>query len=108
MGGFGETWRFRTVPTSRMAATVGGIGAMHGDSELLNHFVTISMMAAIAVILKIFNCQLMLWSVDHGPSLIPMSISNFSHSGHLHQNHIHDDRHGGHLENLQLLSAPEL
>ena len=35
--------------------------------------------------------QLMLWSVDHGPSLMRMSVSNFSHFRHLHQNHIHDD-----------------
>ena len=32
----------------------------------------------------------MLWSVDHGPSLIRMFISNFSHFRHI-QNCIHDD-----------------
>ena len=42
------------------------------------------------------------WSVDHGPSLICMSVSTFSHFGHLY-----DGQHGGHLESLQLLSAPE-
>ena len=47
------------------------------DSELLNHFATVATMAATAAILKIFNCQLMPWSVDHGPSLIHMSVSNF-------------------------------
>ena len=65
---------------------------------MLNHFVTMSRMAATAAILKILNCyltwsfalgQLMLWSVDHGPSVISMSVSNFSHFRHLHQNHIH-------------------
>ena len=47
--------------------------------------------------------QFMPWAVDHGLSLNPISISNFSHFQHLHQNHIHE----GHHENLQLLSAPE-
>ena len=47
------------------------------------------------------------WAVDHGLSLICMSVSNFSHFQHLHQNGIHDGRHGGHLESLQLLSSPE-
>ena len=28
----------------------------------------------------------MTWSVDHGPSLIRMSVSNFSHFQHHHQN----------------------
>ena len=67
----------------------------------------ISMMAATAAFLKTFPCQLMPWSVDHNPSLIPMSVSKFSRFRHFHQNHIHDGRHGGHLESLQLLSAPE-
>ena len=31
-----------------------------------------------------------------------MSVSTFSHFGHLY-----DGQHGGHLESLQLLSAPE-
>ena len=35
------------------------------------------MMAAVAAILKIFNWQLIPWSVDPGPSLIHMSVSNF-------------------------------
>ena len=47
-----------------------------------------------------------MWSVDRGPSLIRMSVSNFSHFRHLHQTLIHGS-HGGHLESLQLLSAPE-
>ena len=72
-----------------MAATVGGIG-QHGDSELLNHFVTISKMAATTAILKLFSCQLMLLSVDHGPSFIRMSVSNFSLFRYFHQHHIHD------------------
>ena len=46
----------------------------------------------------------MLWSDDQGLSLTRISISNFSHFQHLHQNFIHD---GGHIESLQLLSAPE-
>ena len=49
----------------------------------------------------------MQWAVDHGLSLIHMSVSNFSHFRHLHQNCIYDGRHGGHLESHQLLSAPE-
>ena len=46
----------------------------------------------------------------HVLSLIRMSISNFSHFRHLHQNDIHDGLHGshlGHLENLQITSAPK-
>ena len=46
------------------------------------HFVTISRMAATAAILKISvllaHLELMPWSVGHGPSLIRMSVSNFS------------------------------
>ena len=41
-------------------------------------------------------------SIDHGPFVICISVSNFSHFQHLHQNRIHDGCH------LQLLSAPEL
>ena len=37
----------------------------------------------------------------------PYVISNFSHFRHHHQILIHNDHHGGHLEGLQLLSAPE-
>ena len=47
------------------------------------------------------------WDVDHGLSLIHMSVSNFSHFRHLRQNCIYDGRHGVHLESLQLLSGPE-
>ena len=39
-------------------------------------------------------------AVDHGPSLIHMSISMFSHFQNLHQNHIHDGNHGSHLVSL--------
>ena len=46
-------------------------------------------------------------SVDHGPSLIHMSVSNFSHFRHLHLNRIIDDHHDGRLESLKLLSTPE-
>ena len=83
---------------------------------MLKHFGTISTMTAAAAILKIFYFQL-IWSfapgqlmprsVDHGPSFICMSISNFSHFRHLSQNLIQDGRHDGHLKSLKLLSAPE-
>ena len=43
----------------------------------------------------------MLSSVDQGLSFIRMSVSNFSHFWHLHQNHIRNGHHG-----LQLLSSP--
>ena len=47
-------------------------------------------------------------SVDHGPSLIRLSISNCSYFRHLRQNRIHDGCHGGgHLESLQLLTVSE-
>ena len=49
-------------------------------------------------LLLLVHLELMLWSVDHGPSLIRMSVSNFSHFRHLHQNRFHDGIHGGHLE----------
>ena len=45
--------------------------------------------------------QLMPWSVDHGLSLIRMSVSNFLHFRHHHQNRIHDGCHCSHLESFQ-------
>ena len=78
---WGETWRFRTTKfvsfqhprwPPRWEAL-----EQHRDSELLNHFVTISTMAATAAILKSFTCQLMPWSVDHGPSLIRCLSATF-------------------------------
>ena len=102
MGGFGETRKFRTakfVPfrhqrwPPRWAAL-----RRHGDSELLNHFVTISVMVATAAILKIFSCQHMPWSVDQCPSPIRMSVNNVSYFRRFHQNHILDSCHGGVLK----------
>ena len=62
------------------------LGGRHGDSQLLKkHNGMIATVAATAAILKISYCeltcgfapdQLMLWSVNHGPSLIRMSVSN--------------------------------
>ena len=89
-----------------MATKIGGIGATW-RFRIAKSFCYDIHDAATAAILKIFNCQLMLWSVDHDPSLTRMPVSNFSHSGHFHQNHIHDGLHGGNLESLHLLSAPE-
>ena len=54
--------------------------------------------------LLLTHLELMPWSVDHRPSLIHVSIRNWSH---FNQNHIHDGSHGSHLESLQLLSAPK-
>ena len=45
----------------------------------------------------------MLWSVDHGPSLICMSVSNFSHL----DISIRIVAMEADLESLQLLSSPE-
>ena len=152
LGIHGDSELLHSIPTSKMASTVEALG-WHGDSELLNHFVTISTMAATAVILKIFSCQLMPWSVGHGPSLIRhMSVSNFptfltfplelfkmaailkvfscyllpnsksdgvetwwkalGQHGDLEllkwfRSDIQDGHHGGHLESLQITSAPE-
>ena len=83
VGGIGEIWRFRIakfVPFwhPRWLPIWEALG-QHGDSELLNQFVTISMMAATATVWKLFSWQLMPRSVDQGPSLIHMSVSNFSH-----------------------------
>ena len=65
-----ETWRFRTakfVPFQHQRWSPGWEALERpGDSNLLNHFVTISTMAVTAAILKIFSCLLMPWSVDHG------------------------------------------
>ena len=47
----------------------------------------------------------MLWSVYHGPSLISISVSNFSHFRHLHQNRIHDGCHGGYLKRLVVICS---
>ena len=47
----------------------------------------------------------MQWSVDHGSSLIHMSVSNFSHFSHLHQNRIHHGSHGSHVESLTMMVA---
>ena len=85
MGSIWETWRFRTAKFfpfghPKRLPQWEALGR-HGDSELLlNHFVMMSTMATTAAILKIFSRQFMTWSVDHGPSLICMSVSNFSHS----------------------------
>ena len=104
MGSIWETWRFRTAKFfpfghPKRLPQWEALGR-HGDSELLlNHFVMMSTMATTAAIL-IFSRQFMTWSVDHGPSLICMSVSNFSHSGH---SHTHDGHHGSHLESLQFI-----
>ena len=102
MGGIGETWRFRTaklVPLRhpRWPPRWEALGR-HGDLELLNHFVTISTMAATAAILKIFNCQL---SVNHGPLSACPSATFFDISIRI------ISMMAVHLESLQLLSAPE-
>ena len=77
----------------------------HGDSELLKTFCYVLLRYPLWP--HFAPGQLMPWPVNHGPSLNRMSVSNFPHFRHLHQNHIHDGRQGGHLESLQLLSAPE-
>ena len=87
----------------------------HGDSELLKtfcydthdgghscHLEGLQLLALLELFIMVYAMV-----CDHGLSLICMSASNFSHFRHLHQNRNHDDRHGYHLESLQLLSAPE-
>ena len=81
----------------------------HGDSELLKTFCynvhdgRHSSHLEDLLLLAHQSCSfapdhLMPWSVNHGLSLIRMSVSNFSHFRHLHQNCIHDGHHIGHLE----------
>ena len=83
----------------------------HEDSELLKTFcydIHDGRHSSIFEdLLLLAHLELMPWSVEHGPSLVCMSVSNFSHFRHLHQNCIHVCSHGGHLESLQLLSASE-
>ena len=109
-----SSWKTSSAPSGKSdwAKTWLEAFGRHRDSELLQTFcynIHDGCDSSHREDLLFAQGQFMPLSVDHGPSLIRMSVSNSSHfrHHHHHQNRIHDGHHGGHLESLQLLSAPE-